>query len=546
MDYHQRIQRKTANQSDWAFKVSPLQTHNFGVQKKSPESAPANEAHLWKNYQTAKQLHHSSANPSLAAPEQTQALPIQAKLTIGKPGDKYEQEADSVAERVMAMSEPSQVQRQELPEQEEELQMKPLAATISPLVQRDELPEEEDKLQTKPDDNAIQREVAPQEEEEQLQMKPVGNLIQCEELPEEEIQTKQSPTANSPIPTPSLENRLSNSKGGGSPLSDEVRSFMEPRFGADFSGVRVHTDSEAVQMNRDVNAQAFAHGRDLYFGAGKAPAKDALTAHELTHVVQQTGRVQKIEKIENSTLHSLTGLTSNESINRKKYSSNLNSDIKILMSKLRLTREEIKQARQLIAKESDQKKRKKLYLLLQEKVKYRNQLDNESKENGENIGYKMCNLTSLAMCLSYLGISNPDPKIRFEDTLEKIRVKKKLPSREDTIGWGGVAKHFGVEIKFIGWNVTENSNWYKKSVLPYLEKGDAVMMSITKHIVRLQSVTSEGLVVDDPNGKVILKKGEKYGWKTKNKKKENYGEDVVWPWSEVAQHQMFWIAAFSK
>jgi Domain of unknown function (DUF4157) len=42
-------------------------------------------------------------------------------------------------------------------------------------------------------------------------------------------------------------------------------------------------------MNRDVHAQAFAHGQDIYFGAGKAPGKDALTAHELTHVVQQTG-----------------------------------------------------------------------------------------------------------------------------------------------------------------------------------------------------------------------------------------------------------------
>jgi hypothetical protein len=92
--------------------------------------------------------------------------------------------------------------------------------------------------------------------------------------------------------TPDLESQLSSSKGGGNPLSDEVRSFMEPRFGADFSGVRVHTGSDAVQMNQGVNAQAFAHGSDIYFGAGKAPGKDALTAHELTHVVQQTGGVQ--------------------------------------------------------------------------------------------------------------------------------------------------------------------------------------------------------------------------------------------------------------
>jgi Domain of unknown function (DUF4157)/Lipase (class 3) len=297
MDYHQRIQRKTVNQSDSTFKVSPFQTHNFGVQPKSSESIPATKVQLWENYQTAKQLHQNSANASLATPAQTLTLPIQAKLTIGKPGDKYEQEADSVAERVMSMSAPAQVQREELPE--EELQMKPLAATISPLVQREELPEEEAELQAKPDENAIQREVAPEEEE--LQMKPVGNSIQREELPEdeEEIQTKQSPTPHSPsgaTATPSLENQLSSSKGGGSPLPDEVRSFMEPRFGADFSGVRVHTGSDAVQMNRDVSAQAFAHGQDVYFGAGKTPAKDSLTAHELTHVIQQTGMLQKASK----------------------------------------------------------------------------------------------------------------------------------------------------------------------------------------------------------------------------------------------------------
>jgi hypothetical protein len=44
---------------------------------------------------------------------------------------------------------------------------------------------------------------------------------------------------------------------------------MEPRFGADFSSVRVHTGGEAVQMNRELGAQAFAHGSDVYFGAGE-------------------------------------------------------------------------------------------------------------------------------------------------------------------------------------------------------------------------------------------------------------------------------------
>jgi hypothetical protein len=70
---------------------------------------------------------------------------------------------------------------------------------------------------------------------------------------------------------------------------------MEPRFGADFSSVQVHTDGAAVQMNRELGAQAFVHGSDVYFGAGKSPGNNELTAHELTHVVQQTD-VNKIQR----------------------------------------------------------------------------------------------------------------------------------------------------------------------------------------------------------------------------------------------------------
>jgi hypothetical protein len=65
---------------------------------------------------------------------------------------------------------------------------------------------------------------------------------------------------------------------------------MEARFGADFSSVRVHTDSNAVQMNKELGAQAFAHGSDIYYGAGKSPGKDELTAHELTHTISREVR----------------------------------------------------------------------------------------------------------------------------------------------------------------------------------------------------------------------------------------------------------------
>jgi hypothetical protein len=67
---------------------------------------------------------------------------------------------------------------------------------------------------------------------------------------------------------------------------------MEPRFGTDFSAVRVHTDSNAQSLARSVNAQAFTVGNDVVFGAGQyAPESDSgkrLLAHELTHVIQQS------------------------------------------------------------------------------------------------------------------------------------------------------------------------------------------------------------------------------------------------------------------
>jgi len=129
-------------------------------------------------------------------------------------------------------------------------------------------------------------------------------FIQREILEKDKIHTARSLQRPPDVDLPAgsnFESRLSSNRGEESLPPDEVRTFMEPRFGADFSQVRVHTGSEAVQMNRELNAQAFTHKHDVYFGAGKAPGKDALTAHELTHVVQQSGVA-----IQNSTSRSLS------------------------------------------------------------------------------------------------------------------------------------------------------------------------------------------------------------------------------------------------
>jgi len=136
---------------------------------------------------------------------------IQTKLTVGAPGDVYEQEADRVAAQVMSMpraaAAPPQVQRFGV---EGSLvgMYSSLAQSITPMVHR--------------------------RVDEQVQMySAVQRAFQ----------------AGGTQASGDLESRLNASIGGGSALAPEVRAFMEPRFGADFSSVRVHTGSEAVQMN---------------------------------------------------------------------------------------------------------------------------------------------------------------------------------------------------------------------------------------------------------------------------------------------------------
>jgi hypothetical protein len=261
--------------------------------------------------------------PNLFAPRQPLAAqPIQAKLTIGEPGDKYEQEADQVAARVVnqinsPQTKPSSqggtvqrdeiaedeeklnkkplsdsIQRQELPEEDEEVKMKPLSDSI----QRQELPEEDEEVKMKPLSDSIQREELPEEDEE-VKMKPLSDSIQRQELPEEDEEVKmkplvqRQPAVGGMAATPDLEASIQQARGSGQPLADSVRKPMEQAFGADFSGVNVHTDTQSHQLNQSIQAKAFTTGKDIFFRQGEYDpgswGGQELIAHELTHVVQQ-------------------------------------------------------------------------------------------------------------------------------------------------------------------------------------------------------------------------------------------------------------------
>ncbi len=89
---------------------------------------------------------------------------------------------------------------------------------------------------------------------------------------------------------PAISERVDAAKGGGQPLSSDVRNPMEQAFDADFGSVRVHTDSEADEMNQSLQSHAFTTGQDIFFQDGKyAPDNQPgqeLLAHELAHTMQ--------------------------------------------------------------------------------------------------------------------------------------------------------------------------------------------------------------------------------------------------------------------
>jgi Domain of unknown function (DUF4157) len=157
---------------------------------------------------------------------------IQTKLKVSKPGDRYEQEADRVAEQIMRMPDPM-------------LQRKCMSCSDA-------------------SDKSYQ------EEEPQIrrQASGEGNID-------------------------AVASDLTSHLGTGAPLDSASRRFFEPRFGYDFSGVRIHDDARADVSARAVRALAYTLGPHVVFRAGTfSPASSAgkrLLAHELVHVVQQSG-----------------------------------------------------------------------------------------------------------------------------------------------------------------------------------------------------------------------------------------------------------------
>ena len=166
-------------------------------------------------------------------------LPVQPKLTVGAVGDKYEQEADTVAAQVVK------------------------------------------NINSPQPSASLQREG---EEEDELQMKPVEVLQRVGQ-------------EGGVVPS-NVESQIQSAKGSGQSLDSGLQQSMGQAMGADFSSVKVHTDSQSDQLNQSIQAKAFTTGQDVFFRSGEynpgTQSGQELIAHELTHVVQQGGgTVQK-------------------------------------------------------------------------------------------------------------------------------------------------------------------------------------------------------------------------------------------------------------
>ncbi|AOY81877.2 MULTISPECIES: DUF4157 domain-containing protein [Moorena] len=164
-----------------------------------------------------------------------QGNPVQAKLTIGEAGDKYELEADRVASEVVDR----------------------INAPVSSL-------------------STQHQSIQAQGQQEELKRKPMVQLQSIE---------------GGMAATPELESSIQQARGSGMPIALSIRKPMEQSFGADFSGVRVHNDAQSDQLNQSIQARAFTTGKDIFFRQGEynpgSRGGQELIAHELTHVVQQ-------------------------------------------------------------------------------------------------------------------------------------------------------------------------------------------------------------------------------------------------------------------
>jgi hypothetical protein len=238
--------------------------------------------------------------PPVPAPRSAVPAPVQAKLEVGPANDHFERQADSVATAVMRAPGPvaipptispigAQRQSAPAPKPREEKKKAPKASAGTKAQRKAASPppkKEEPKKPPSPKAARAQRKAAPTKTEEKKKpsVPAKGGRAQREAAAGPEGGTA-SASADAAI--------QAMRSGPAARLDPSTQSFMESRFGRDFSGVRIHHGAKAAQAAESIGARAFTTGNDIFFNAGQyRPSSSSgrqLIAHELTHTVQQAG-----------------------------------------------------------------------------------------------------------------------------------------------------------------------------------------------------------------------------------------------------------------
>ena len=215
---------------------------------------------------------------------------FQAKLSVNQPGDKYEREADSVANAVVNHKTHSpDVQQKKIGS----IQRLSTSMEDEKLSTNDARMARDKEIQEKP----IQKMSADPEKEKKKGIQKKDDHLTEEKKKKKTPALQTKPEAGSNVAPTSVSSKIENSSGKGNSLPKNTLREMSSSFGTDFSDVKVHNDSDAINMNKELQAEAFTHGRDIYFNKGKYNPENQegklLLAHELTHVVQQKEGLQK-------------------------------------------------------------------------------------------------------------------------------------------------------------------------------------------------------------------------------------------------------------
>ena len=227
-----------------------------------------------------------------------QKMAIQAKLAIGEPNDKYEQEADATAARVVQQIN-SPITSQSQPVQRKfENHLRAKNAQKMALQPKLAIGDPNGKYEQEDDATAargIQQINSPTNDASTASL---TQSVQRQEMQEdEELQMKSLVQRRENIgggeASTDLESSIQSARGSGQSLDANLQRSMGQAMGADFSGVKVHTDSQSDQLNKSIQAKAFTTGQDVFFRQGayepSSQGGQELIAHELTHVVQQNG-----------------------------------------------------------------------------------------------------------------------------------------------------------------------------------------------------------------------------------------------------------------